>query len=148
MGSNITKTDVSSKAVHRSLRLHPNFVMPEAPKSPTVEQAVKFAIEAIARYVSPPKIEGEDEEFACIDVATAIREQLGPELLEAIKGPPTSGWAQILTKGRYHFVEQSAWPLQFLSLCGLWAPEPELALNDPPVNWRCKRCQRQTDKEG
>jgi hypothetical protein len=75
----------TAKEVYATLRLHPNFEMPACPKNPTPEAAARFVLEAVARFVSPPKVAGENDELACIDVATAIHTQLGPELIELLK---------------------------------------------------------------
>lgn len=81
--------DVSALAVHKTLRLHPNFKFPDVPAGvrldgPDITAAVVFAIESVAAYVSPPKAEGEDDELECIDVATAIREYLRPEIMRKL----------------------------------------------------------------
>jgi hypothetical protein len=75
----------TAKEVYATLRLHPNFKMPDCPKNPTPEAAAKFVLEAVSRFVSPPKVDGENDELACIDVATAIATHLGPELIEKLK---------------------------------------------------------------
>jgi hypothetical protein len=83
--------DTSARAVHRALRLHPNFEFPETPRGisaddPAVREAIQYAVETVATYVSPtPKVEGEDDELECYDVATAIREYLLPEILHKLR---------------------------------------------------------------
>jgi hypothetical protein len=71
---------------HQALRYHPNFKLPELPETTTVTDVAAYIIESLARFVSPqPKLKDENEEFACEDIAAAIRERVGPELLEMVK---------------------------------------------------------------
>ncbi len=67
-----------------ALREHPNFEFPEPIANPTPAQAAAYALEVAARFVSPPKVDGEHEEFSCIDIATAIRTRLAPEVTAAL----------------------------------------------------------------
>jgi hypothetical protein len=74
---------------HEALRFHPNFRFPDAPADDRAA-LVEFVLEAVARFVSPPKIASEDEEFACEDIANAIRTKLSPEIFRML-GLPKDG---------------------------------------------------------
>ena len=68
---------------------HPNFSMPALPASSkdspgTFLAGVEWALQAAANYVSPPKVDGEDEEFACEDLASAIRGPFREHLRQAV----------------------------------------------------------------
>lgn len=72
-----------------ALMLHPNFKMPNAPELKTGTklesiQTVNFVIEAVANFVSPPKIVGENDELSCNDVAEEIRTNLRVKVLKAL----------------------------------------------------------------
>ncbi|HWT01172.1 MAG TPA: hypothetical protein VN256_13065 [Pyrinomonadaceae bacterium] len=84
--------DITAHAVHKSLRLHPNFEFPEPPETPFHDELVEFITETVARYLSPPKVEGENEEFACVDVASAIRNHLKPEILRKLHEANEKRW--------------------------------------------------------
>lgn len=72
-------------ATHHRLRLHRNFRFPPDEQLLTDEAIVTYAIEAAANFISPSKAVGEDEEFACEDVADALRRLLLPELLGRVR---------------------------------------------------------------
>jgi hypothetical protein len=73
-------------AVFERLKAHPNFEYPKRPEGRTTEEVVAFTVEAVARLLSPPKIEGEDDSFACTDLAETVRTRLGPEILMLLEG--------------------------------------------------------------
>lgn len=75
---------VSVGEIHRTLVQHLNFEIPQPPLNATPKQAAEFILESVARYLSPPKIKDEDNEFECLDIANAIRTKLGPELLNIL----------------------------------------------------------------
>lgn len=75
----------SVKSAYRILRRHPNFNFPKPPKNDSPEEVAKFVIETLARFVSPDKMPEENDEFECIDIATAIREKLGPEIITLLR---------------------------------------------------------------
>ena len=65
---------------------HPNFVIPPIPRGLVFTShtqgrlAIAWALEAAALLVSPPKVDGEDAEIECKDMAAAIRGPLYQEL--------------------------------------------------------------------
>jgi len=69
----------------QALRDHPNFTFPSEVESIDPITIAKFVIDTIARFVSPTKVEGEDEEFTCKQVADAIRDHLGPEIISLLE---------------------------------------------------------------
>lgn len=85
------KIHKTAAQAHKALRYHPNLEFIEPPDWWTPEDIALWVIENLARFISPPKIDGEDEEFSCEDIAKAIREKVGPELIEMMKN----------LKGRY-----------------------------------------------
>lgn len=77
---------------NRRLRRHPKFKLPT--REVNLENAVDltdFIIESICNFISPPKVLGEDESFACEDVAAAIKEHLRPEIIERLKQEYSKG---------------------------------------------------------
>ena len=60
------------RALPQRIERHMNFEYPEL-EGLTPDEVVHFVVETIARFVSPPKFAGEDEEFSCEDLAGAIR---------------------------------------------------------------------------
>lgn len=70
---------------HRRLRMHPNFKFPPVPQELNAEAVVIYALETAARFISPPKLEGESDEFACEDLAAALKLHLQPELIERVR---------------------------------------------------------------
>lgn len=93
MGYGISQEHKGADRTHAALRDHPNFQFPTFPKRERLIHAplsvqldvAEFVLEAVACFVSPPKVEGEDEHFECVDLATAIREKLGPEILNLFR---------------------------------------------------------------
>jgi hypothetical protein len=71
----------AGKRTHEVLRSHPNLEFQPLPDELTPESVLDYALENVALYVSPPKVKGEDCEFACDDLADALRTKLKPELL-------------------------------------------------------------------
>lgn len=67
------------------LSLHRNFKMPSEPRDLTPDDIVKYTTEAIANFISPPKIPNENEEFSCENVAEAVQEYLMPRIIEEVK---------------------------------------------------------------
>lgn len=65
---------------------HPNFTAPDfGGRAPTTrKELVGFALEYAARLVSAPKVEGEDVEIPCEEVAARLR-RAGPEVERAIR---------------------------------------------------------------
>ena len=60
---------------------HPGFNIPKPPltwaDSEDFNKIVEWALESAAMFISPsPKVDGEDEEFKCDDLAQAIRVDL------------------------------------------------------------------------
>lgn len=87
MGTHVTVVG-SERGVpltYDALFLHPNFELPALPRTRRRDSLVAFVLESVARFVSPPKVEGEDEEFACEDIANAIRTQLKPKILSLLR---------------------------------------------------------------
>ena len=56
---------------------HPYFTVPEAPELQvdrgTAHAIIEWTLLATAEFISPPKEDGEDNEFPCEDIAGAIR---------------------------------------------------------------------------
>lgn len=83
---------ITPRTYAAELLRHPSFVVPPVPKadfmdSGSFNEIVQWALEAAASFISPsPKEDGEDEFFACEDVAQAVREVLPPLLKVRIKG--------------------------------------------------------------
>lgn len=76
---------------YRDLAYHPSFAFPDPPVELTPEAVVAYAIEAAARLISPaPKVSGEDNEFACDDIARALRVDLLRDLVARL--PSTKRW--------------------------------------------------------
>ena len=67
---------------HKRLRGHPNFTFPPPPKDFRPETIAAYVVDAVANFVSPPKNEGEHNEFACEDIANALRLKFKKELIE------------------------------------------------------------------
>ena len=90
-GGGKSYVDVGPDAVYRTLRNHPNFTFPEPPELPHIysgsmaEDVARYVVETIAAYVSPPKVDGEDDEMACVDVAGSLRQHLLPEILSKLR---------------------------------------------------------------
>jgi hypothetical protein len=78
------KADHPTPTTPTVLRLHPNLEIPEPPPDATPGRLIEYALDCAARFVSPPKVDGEDVEFVCEDVAAAIRRDLLPILLRKI----------------------------------------------------------------
>ena len=61
-----------------ALITHPNIHLPGRPpvrvSDDTFRAIVQYALEAAASLVSPPKVDDEDEEFTCDDLARQIRD--------------------------------------------------------------------------
>lgn len=79
---------------NRRLRKHPNFKLPD--REPDLENVIDlsdYIIESICMFISPPKVDGEDENFSCEDVAQAIKSHLQPEIIERLK--------QVYSKGLF-----------------------------------------------
>jgi hypothetical protein len=86
------KRTIPPDQTHPALRNHPNFEMPPAPESSDPQAVADWVIATVAAYISPPKVEGEDAEFSCINIADAIRGRLGPEIKNVLSGigsPPS-----------------------------------------------------------
>lgn len=68
---------------------HPNIRLPALPRgvadNPETQSAVRWALECAAAFVSPPKEDGEDEEFRCDDVAKALTGVLWPGLRDKLE---------------------------------------------------------------
>lgn len=78
---------VGEEATHHRLIRHPNFRLPRKPKKSAPPEAwIEWALEAAARYVSPPKVLNEHDEFRCEDIADALREGLATMLVERLEG--------------------------------------------------------------
>lgn len=72
-----------------ALRAHPNLKFPEVPTvGDDVESAVRFAVESVARYLSPPKAPGENMSFTCLQVAESVRHDLLNEILTKLRERP------------------------------------------------------------
>lgn len=56
-----------------ALKEHVNFQVPDLPVVMDDSNLIRFVLEYCASLVSPPKVDGEDEERSCIDVAAEIR---------------------------------------------------------------------------
>jgi hypothetical protein len=65
------------------LKGHPNFQPPTPPKVFTVQEIVKFTLDYAANLVSPPKVDGEDEERPCNKVADELRDAVA-DVMEAL----------------------------------------------------------------
>ena len=66
---------------------HPCFALPQIPAGscePGFKRGVEWGLKAAAAFISPPKVDGEDEEFACADVAEVFRGTLRDRLFEEI----------------------------------------------------------------
>ena len=66
---------------------HPSFALPPTPAGagePGFKRGAEWGLKAAAAFISPPKVDGEDEEFACEDVAEVFRGTLRERLFEAI----------------------------------------------------------------
>lgn len=74
-----------------SLMQHPNFTVPPFPKDGGAEAIIRWSLHAAASFVSPPKVDGEDEEFACEDVAKTLRGALADRLCHEAHVPPAHG---------------------------------------------------------
>lgn len=68
------------------LKDHPNFSPPRSPHELTVAAVVRFTLDYAANLVSPPKVDGEDEERSCNDVAEELRGSVH-DVLEALRRP-------------------------------------------------------------
>lgn len=68
---------------------HPNFKLPDVPVKRDSMTIALWALEAAAMLVSPPKVDHEDEEFECDDVAAAIRGPLGQMVMRALRNSPS-----------------------------------------------------------
>ena len=66
---------------YNCLRLHPNFTFPPTPEDFQLETIAAYVVDAVANLVSPPKETGEHNEFACEDIADAIRSEFKKELI-------------------------------------------------------------------
>jgi hypothetical protein len=62
-----------------ALLQHPNFQLPPPPTSGDPAALIQWACDSCATFVSPPKLDGENEEFRCDDIAAELR-NLGPKL--------------------------------------------------------------------
>jgi hypothetical protein len=86
-GSKVRRSS-SREGVYNALASHPNFHYPEIPKlldeDSDARSAVEFALEAVANYISPPKIEGENVSFTCLQLANSIRYDLKKQVLEKL----------------------------------------------------------------
>jgi hypothetical protein len=69
---------------HKRLRYHPKFRFPNRPKRKTRKAVIAFTAETIARFLSPAKIDGEDDEFSCESLAEAVRGHLLPEIVKRL----------------------------------------------------------------
>lgn len=68
---------------YQPLESHPNFKVPGIPTGSSVEDAVRFTIEYVARLMSPLKLPGESVDRECHDVADEIRGHL-PKILKTL----------------------------------------------------------------
>lgn len=78
---------LSVKSTHQTLRAHPKIQFPPAPKDASSYEAVEWALKCVAEYLSPRKLSDEDNEFACKDLAKAIKGPLLKELLAQLPTP-------------------------------------------------------------
>jgi hypothetical protein len=85
MGHSIRNSS-SQKKTPKVLKLHPNLNIPDPPEDRSEESLINYILESAARFVSPPKVQGEDVEFLCDDLARAIREDLRKILIEKMTG--------------------------------------------------------------
>lgn len=67
------------------LKGHPNFSPPRPPDELSVAAIVRFTLDYAANLVSPPKVDGEDEERSCNDVAEELRGSVH-DVLKALQG--------------------------------------------------------------
>lgn len=68
----------------QSLSSHPNFQPPPPPSQETIEEIVRYTLEYAARLISPPKVDGEDEEIECDDVAAELRNSV-QDIIDSMK---------------------------------------------------------------
>lgn len=66
------------EGTHTALMAHPNFYFPVPPRIKTVVSVADYTAKVIANYISPTKVEGENDEFACEIVTAAIETLLLP----------------------------------------------------------------------
>ena len=72
-----------------ALLQHPRFRVPTLPYVSDEREflaGAQWALESAAAFVSPPKEAGEDDEFACDDVARALKGQLWDSLRALVSG--------------------------------------------------------------
>ena len=74
--------------VFASLAFHPNFTFPTKPTH--LDDVTVFVIEATARFISPPKIDGEDEVFESRALAHAVNNAFAKVLLQRVRHIPTA----------------------------------------------------------
>jgi hypothetical protein len=95
LAEKIEKKSIAAKQVHKVLRQHPNIDFPPVPLGLTPENVVRFTMSCVAQYLSPVKLEGEDNDFQCEDVARAIRMKLTPEIVDMVKLAILEGKAKV-----------------------------------------------------
>lgn len=79
------RKSVPSNEVHTTLRNHPKVRFNKPPKRMTPQAIVEYTLDCVAKYMSPTKIDAEDFDFRCKDVADAIKTKLKDELIELIE---------------------------------------------------------------
>ena len=72
------------RRTHAALRNHPKLRFPRTPKKGDPAALVDYVIEAVARYLSPPKLKGENNDFACEDISASLRTKFKDELKQKL----------------------------------------------------------------
>ena len=79
---------VTGSPINRLTR-HPNFKIKEVPDVSAggrdIEKIIDWVLESASDLVSPPKKDGENNEFRCDDVASALRNHLKTLLYNKIR---------------------------------------------------------------
>ena len=73
--------------IAKGLMTHPNFKLPPRPrgyKRDAFLAGVNWGIACAAAAVSPPKVDGEDEEFSCDDLAKFLRNDVTRAALDHV----------------------------------------------------------------
>jgi hypothetical protein len=88
-GGTTIRTKIINEAVkpatYELLKGHPNFRFPELPNYFDLEDIVEFVLDSAANLVSPPKVDGENDEFSCESLAEVFKYELKSEVTKILK---------------------------------------------------------------
>lgn len=75
---------IAGSATHSVLIDHPNFKLPEIPEDLTPDNVIEFTLDAVAEYLSPEKLVGESNSFACEDIKSVLKNEFKEFLLDKL----------------------------------------------------------------